>query len=424
MKDVNVPAGYKSTDIGVIPEDWEANKLGDIAVISSGGTPSRNNPSYWNGDIPWITTTRIDFNTIFYSDEFITQLGLHNSSAKLYDENTLLMAMYGQGKTRGKIAILGIKAAINQACASIRINQNHHNKYVFYYLLSKYEAIRILSNTGNQENLNGNLIKDINLLVPPLPEQKAIARVLSDVDELIRECDTLLAKKRDIKQGTMQQLLTGKQRLPGFSGKWEVHNITKCCQEIFLGLTAKVDYVKYGGVPLIRATDISSGKLSFQNALFISKQQHKQLTKYRKAKYGDVLVSKSGSLGVCALVETEKEFSIYESIIVLQPVFKRLNSNFLLCLMTFQETQKSLLSGTVGSTVGHLNLNLFKQLDITLPTISEQKAIAQILSDMDAEIEALEKKRDKYKAIKQGMMQELLTGKTRIKPELDHSQGK
>ncbi|OBQ16021.1 restriction endonuclease subunit S [Anabaena sp. AL93] len=195
---------------------------------------------------------------------------------------------------------------------------------------------------------------------------------------------------------------------------WEVDSITKYCQEIFLGLTAKVDYVNHGGIPLIRATDISNGKLSFQNALFISNKQHKQLTKYRKAKLGDVLVSKSGSLGVCALVDTEKEFSIYESIIVLQPILNKLFSRFLLYLVSFQDTQKRLLGETVGSTVGHLNLNNFKQLQIPLPPLPEQKAIAQSLSDFDTLITALDQVITKKRNIKQSTMQQILTGKKRL----------
>jgi len=195
---------------------------------------------------------------------------------------------------------------------------------------------------------------------------------------------------------------------------WELVDLVKYCHEIFLGLTSKVDYVSQNGVPLIRASDITNGKLSFQNALFISQRQHKELTKYRKAKYGDVLISKSGSLGVCALVNTEKEFSIYESIIVLQPILKKLESSYLFWIMSFDHTQKRLLSETVGSTVGHLNLNDFKRLQIPIPPLPEQKAIAEVLGDVDRLINACDKLIAKKRDIKQGAMQELLTGRSRL----------
>lgn len=192
---------------------WEVKSLEEISLVSSGGTPNRNNPSYWNGKIPWITTSQIDFNTINSPEEFITEQGLNNSSAKIYEEGTLLMAMYGQGKTRGKVAILAIKATTNQACASIRLNQFTSNKYVFFYLSHKYDDIRKLSNNGNQENLNGEIIKSIRIPIPSLPEQKAIAQVLSDMDAEIEALEQKRDKYKSIKQGMMQELLTGKTRL-------------------------------------------------------------------------------------------------------------------------------------------------------------------------------------------------------------------
>jgi type I restriction enzyme S subunit len=160
---------------------------------------------------------------------------------------------------------------------------------------------------------------------------------------------------------------------------WDVVPITKATDEIFLGLTTKVDYVESGGVPLIRASDIAGGRLSFDKARTISVRQHKELTKYRRAKRGDVLVSKSGSLGVCTIVDVDTEFSIYESIIVLQSN-SLLDSNFLLWLIQDKKTQVRMIGEKVGSTVGHLNLEMFRKLIIPLPGKEEQQAIAQALS--------------------------------------------
>lgn len=402
MKDVNVSAGYKSADIGVIPEDWNANKLGDIAIISSGGTPSRSNPSYWNGDIPWITTTQINFNTIFSSEEFITKLGLNNSSAKLYDKNTLLMAMYGQGKTRGKVAILGIEATINQACASILVNRNNSNQYIFFYLSHKYEEIRKLSNTGNQENLNGNLIKNISLPLPPLPEQKAIARVLSDVDDLIRECDSLLAKKRDIKQGTMQQLLTGKKRLPGFSGEWKEKKLGEI---VAANMGQSPDSKHYNheekGIPLIQ------GNADILERKSIERVWTTEVTK--TCDKDNIVMTVRAPVGTIGFASNYS--CIGRGVCSFQT--KNINKDYFFYLMVFNEkTWENVGQGSTFTAVNSNDINNFQLL--TTSSHSEQKAIAEILSDMDAAIEALEQKRDKYKAIKQGMMQELLTGKTRL----------
>lgn len=193
--------------------DWEKKRIGEIAEVSAGGTPSRSNPNFWDGDIPWITTTQIEFGTIRHASQFITKDGLYNSAARLYPAGTLLMALYGQGKTRGKIGVLGIEAATNQACAAICLRNGSCAEYVLHNLSSRYSEIREMSNSGSQENLNGNIVKNIVLPLPEPNEQTAIAEVLCDMDAEI----TALEQKRDktklIKQGMMQELLTGKTRL-------------------------------------------------------------------------------------------------------------------------------------------------------------------------------------------------------------------
>ncbi|MBK4525646.1 restriction endonuclease subunit S [Enterobacter hormaechei] len=199
------------------PEGWELRLLGELATIFSGGTPNRKNPEYWDGDIPWITTTLIDGSEIFEANEFITQNGLKGSSAKWCKAGTILMAMYGQGKTRGKVALLGIDATINQACAAIELSELCSKEYVLHLLISKYEQIRELSNSGGQENLSSGIIKRLEVLIPPKKEQIIIAKVLSDTNALITEFGELIAKKQAIKTATMQQLLTGRTRLPQFS---------------------------------------------------------------------------------------------------------------------------------------------------------------------------------------------------------------
>jgi len=168
--------------------------------------------------------------------------------------------------------------------------------------------------------------------------------------------------------------------------------------------------VNNGGIPLVRATDISDGRLSFDKARNISIEQHKSLTKYRKSKRGDVLVSKSGSLGVCAIVDVDHEFSIYESIIVLQSK-PMLCPEFLLWLMRDDRTQLRMIGEKVGSSVAHLNIEMFRKLAIQIPTLTEQTAIADVLSDAVALIQSLENLIAKKLYIKQGAMHELLKPK-------------
>ncbi len=138
--------------------EWNVSTMEGISTISSGGTPSRTVNDYWNGSIPWATTTLIDFNTISLTNEYITEEGLQNSSTKVLPKNTILMAMYGQGKTRGKVAILGIEAAINQACAAVTLKKGFNTNFVFQNLAGRYNEIRNISNEGGQKNLSATLI--------------------------------------------------------------------------------------------------------------------------------------------------------------------------------------------------------------------------------------------------------------------------
>jgi type I restriction enzyme S subunit len=420
---MSVPDGFKVSEVGVIPVDWDVKRLGDIALVSSGGTPNRSNPSYWNGNIPWITTTQIDFNIITYSNEFITEMGLKNSSAKIYNKNTLLMAMYGQGKTRGKIAILGIDASVNQACAAININKDICNKYLFFYLASNYEEIRKLSNTGNQENLNGKIIKSISIPLPPLAEQKAIAQSLSDVDNLITAIDKLITKKRNIKQGTMQELLTGKKRLPGFSGEWEVKKLGDIADSKIkwsitggpFGSNLKSSDYTQDGIRIIQLQNIGDGIFIDDYKIYTSENKANELLSCNIYP-GEIILSKMGDpvARACFIPNIENRYLMCSDGIRLVVDELHFDKRFIHDYINSKYFRNQAIEASTGSTRMRIGLQDLKKLTLSIPPLPEQKAIAKILTEIDEEIEALEKKREKYKNIKQGMMQELLTGKTRI----------
>ena len=174
-------------------DTWLVKRLGDIAHVSAGGTPSRSNRQYWDGEIPWVTTTEIDFETVTQTAQYITSEGLANSAAKLLPVGTLLMALYGQGKTRGKIGILGIEAATNQACAAIEIRDASDPRFVMLNLVNRYDEIRSMSNNGNQENLNGKIVKSIVVALPQVNEQLASATRVS-VSTTLSEATTKVLK--------------------------------------------------------------------------------------------------------------------------------------------------------------------------------------------------------------------------------------
>ncbi|KFE05369.1 type I restriction modification DNA specificity domain protein [Vibrio cholerae] len=424
---------YKQTEVGMIPEDWEVKSIGEISSVFSGGTPNRKIPEYWDGDIPWVTTTLIDGAEISTAKEFITQRGLENSSTKWCKAGTILLAMYGQGKTRGKAAILSIDATINQACAAIELKDVNSSHYVLHILNSMYEEIRELSNSGGQENLSGGIIKSIQIPVPPKSEQTAIANALSDVDALIGELEKLIAKKQAIKTATMQQLLTGRTRLPQFALREdgtkkstkpsELGEIPEDWEVMRLGHLAK--FFKGSGLPKSELSESGKIKCIHYGQLFTT--------------YGpkiDRVISRTKNLGIVTSQEndvlmptsdvtpnglatasciTETGVTLGGDILIIRSDKQRLNGVFFSYLVNVLRDQVMQL--VTGSTVYHLYGSDMAKFEFAFPPKEEQTAIATILSDMDAEIHSLEQRLGKTRHIKQGMMQELLTGKTRlIKP--------
>lgn len=404
---------YKPSSLGMIPSDWEVKELGKFAKVTSGGTPSRENKSYWDGDIPWITTSLIDFNEISTAEQFITENGLNNSSTKIFPAGTLLMALYGQGVTRGKTAILNIDAATNQACAAILLNNEKVvTKYIFQYLISKYDDIRKLSNTGNQENLNGELVKSIRLRIPPLPEQKAIADCLSTWDEAINKTSQLIAQKEQSKKWLMQNLLTGKKRLKGFSGEWKEYSYEKLLKVV----KRNFDWDENALYKLISVRRRSGG-IFFRDSLY----GHQILVKnLRTANQGDFLFSKMQILhGASALITKEfdgaKISGSYIAVVAQNTQLLSMEFFQWYSQMPYFYHQTYISSYGVHIEKMTFDFETFLQLQMSLPSIEEQTAIAQVLQTADKELQLLKNKLAQLKEQKKGLMQVLLTGRKRLK---------
>ena len=395
----------------MMPAAWKIQYLGEIADISSGGTPRRDNADYWDGDIPWITTSQVDFCTINHADQHITQAGLANSAAKLLPAGTLLMALYGQGKTRGKVAKLGITAATNQACAAISIRPGTDENYVFHFLESRYEQIRNASNGGSQDNLSGLIVKKLPITLPSFEEQRAIASALSDMDALLAKLDQLIAKKRDIKQAAMQELLMGRRRLTGFSGEWNNTPISRIAR-IISGATPSTNIPSFwnGGINWCTPTDITK-----QSGKYLTTTERKISLLGLESCSAELLPP--GALLLCTRATIGEIKIAFEQIctnqgfksLVCHPEF---HNHFI--YYALQTKKAEMTERASGSTFLEISKNDLSAIRILTPQLAEQCAIATALSDMDTEITALEARREKTRLIKQGMMQELLSGRVRL----------
>jgi len=390
-------------------EGWIDSTIEEISLISSGGTPSRAKPEYWNGDIPWISTTLINYNKIKIANEFITELGLNNSSTKMFPKGTILMAMYGQGKTRGKVAVLDIEAAINQACAAISLKKDMNIEFVFQNLSARYEEIRKISNEGGQKNLSSTLIKKIPFLHPKIgsEEQQKIANCLSSLDILITAETEKLVYLKDHKKGLLQQLFPTKGetkpqfRFPEFmgDGDWEEKKIDKVCEKPFSGGTptsTNMDY--YGGnIPFIRSAEINKEKTK----LFLTQLGLKN-SSAKMVKEGDVLVAlygaNSGDVGISKI-----NGAINQAVLCLR---SKGSNSFLHQYLSHKKDW--IITKYLQGGQGNLSGDIIKSVELFFPTdIKEQQKIANCLSSVDDLIQAQTTKIEALKAHKKGLMQQL-----------------
>ncbi|MGU9937314.1 restriction endonuclease subunit S [Empedobacter brevis] len=387
-------------------EEWETKKLGEVSSVSSGGTPSRANPLYWNGDIPWISTTLIDFNFIEKSEEYITQEGLENSSAKLFPIGTLLMAMYGQGKTRGKVAILNIEATTNQACGAITTNKEVLNPFfAFQNLVKRYDEIRDLSNQGSQENLSGGIIKGIEITFPKLPEQIKITSFLSLIDERIQTQNKMIEQLETLIKGLSEKIFSRKIRFVEFTGDWKVKRLG----EIFYSEKGKglsKDKLTVNG----KYECLLYGELytKYKEVIFnvVSKTNEEDGL---KSQIGDLLIPSSTTttgIDLANVTAINKENVLLGGDITVLRSKEKINNIFYAYYLSNYKKEE-IANYTQGSTIVHLYYNHMKNMEIDFPSLEEQTKIARFLSSIDAKIETEKNILDKYHSQKQYLLQNL-----------------
>ena len=396
-----------------IPSDWEVKKFEKIAKFFSGGTPLTSKPEYYSGNIPFIKSGEIYFDK---TEQFISDEGLNNSSAKMVEKGDLLFALYGANS--GEVAISKIKGAINQAILCIRHNGDCETVFIYNYLLQQKENIIRTYLQGGQGNLSAEIVKTLPIPLPPLPEQKAIAQVLSTADSAIHTTEKLIAQKELRKKWLMQQLLTGKKRLKGFGGEWKEYHLGSL-GETYTGLTGKNKDDFGEGKPYIPYLNI------FNNArIDVSNLDYVKITVsdiQNKVKHGDIFFTVSSEtpdeVGMASVMLDEIEelylnsfcfgFRLYD-FNILVPEF----SSYFLRADAFRTEIYKL---SQGATRFNLSKNKLMKLNIVLPPKDEQTAIAQVLQAADKEISLLKAKAEKLREQKKGLMQQLLSGKKRIK---------
>lgn len=400
--------GYKHTEVGMVPEDWVVQTIKNIAVVVRGGSPRpAGDPKYFDGSfIPWLTVaslTNIPAEKLYVSDtaSYLTEAG--SLCSRTLTPGTLIIA--NSGATLGVAKILGVKCCANDGIAALQnLDKGVSAKFVAYYINSQTKYLREVVATGNgQPNLNTGLVGEIIFPIPPtLAEQQSIADALSDANALIESLDQLLTKKRQIKQGTMQELLSGQRRLPGFSGEWDVTQLGSVLKfQVGFPFSSRFFNEKDLGIRLVKNRDLKSDD---QIICYSGPYESTFLVTD-----GDVLIGMDGDFLPC---RWSKGFALLNQRVgrIIPNSGLDLDFAYYYLLGPLKEIEQV----TSSTTVKHLSHGDIEGIEKALPRIEEQMAIASVLSTMDDEITALESQLQKARHLKQGMMQELLTGRIRL----------
>jgi type I restriction enzyme, S subunit len=410
---------------------WSELTIGEFSKISSGGTPSTSKTEYWkNGDIPWLSSGEVHKKRIRYSDGYITKLGLENSSAKLLPKKTILVALAGQGKTRGTIAITEFEATTNQSIAGIFPETLVcFPDFLFHNLDSRYLELRSESGGSGRAGLNLSILSEISIKLPPLPEQQKIASILTSVDDVIEKTQAQIDKLQDLKKGTMNELLTRGIGHTEFKGspigripkKWE----NKPASNIFEFINGKAFYSDGYSEEGYVVVDLLNININCKFQLTIKDKyiSHELYQKYPRShlRQNDLIIIMTditptlGLIGKTAIIDRNNTYVLNQRVGCLRPLDERtISIQFMSYMFNSDFVRNQVIKNTLGTAQFYINTPQIKNLNIPIPPLPEQQKIASILSSIDTNIEEKQNKLNHIKSLKKSLMQDLLTGKVRV----------
>lgn len=424
---MEVKPAYKQTEVGVIPEEWEVKTLNSLSTISR--LAGAEYTSLWketpNGEIIALRGFNIGQGKIIERDfvRISNTLSLKLKRSRLCKGDVVYPCVGSIGNA--VVITEDAKYHIQQNIARITPNAAAiDSEYLANYLMSSLaerEVDRFTSSSSQPSVLVGSLRQYRVPLPPTLPEQRAIAAALSDVDGLLGALDRLIAKKRDLKQAAMQQLLTGQTRLPGFSGEWEVKHlggIGKCLRGVsYRGDSDLSAHDTNFTKRLLRSNNVQKATVVTNDVQFVNLAR---VAPHQILIEDDILICMAN--GSKALVGKAGLFTVTDSYDYTFGAFmgcfrtntEAANPRFIFFLFQTSQYRGYINNLLAGSTINNLRPGSIENLEFMIPPLPEQTTIAEMLSEMDAELARLEQRREKTRALKEAMMQELLTGRTRL----------
>jgi type I restriction enzyme S subunit len=408
--------GYKQTDVGVIPDDWGDELLGDYVRITSGESPSLYR--FTISGFPYFKVEQLS-NSEKYLDSFSTPY--HYERGKTVSRGSVVFAKRGAAIALNRVRVLAQESFMDTNLMALTPTEELDGEFLFYAL--GHIGLWRFADTTSVPQINNKHVKPLAFPLPKVTEQRAIAEVLNDVDALLEALDRLIAKKCDLKQAAIQQLLTGQTRLPGFHGEWRVKRLGDHI-DLLTGFPFPSDQYSDSGVRLLRGSNVKRGETDWSEELVQYWPRLMSALQRYQLQAGDLVIAMDGSLvgrSYARLKESDLPAILLQRVARIRS--KTIDIGYLTQIVGSRRFVEYCDSVKTVTAIPHISSADIQNFEITMPpTLPEQTAIADVLSEMDAELLVLEQRREKTRALKQGMMQELLTGRTRLaSPKVSHA---
>lgn len=391
-----------------------SRRMGDLVRLTSGQSPSgfhfgaTGHPYFKVDQLGKSTKYLTRAETPYVSDE-----------VPIVPPGSVLIAKRGGAIALNRVRILNEPGFMDTNVMALTPTDELETEYLFYWL--SYRGLWDIADVTSVPQINNKHINPLEICLPSNREQRAIADALGEADAHIASIERLIAKKRDIKQGLMQELLTGRTRVSGFAGDWttlRVAAVSHLKARIgWQGLTTE-EYRASGSHRLVGGTDFADGRVNWNTTPYVDKWRYDQDPNIQ-LRLGDVLITKDGTIGKVALVDRlPGPTTLNSGVFVLRPKQGAYDPTFLFCMLRSRAFDEFVAGLSAGSTINHLYQKDLVTLEFQVPPrVEEQAAIANVILDVDAELTALDRRLVSARNIKQGMMQELLTGRTRLVSE-------
>ena len=413
------------------------SRLANTTVTYAGGTPDRSKEAYFGGSIPWVKSTEVNLGKIFATEETLSELGFASSAAKWIPANTVLVALYGA--TAAQVGFLTFRATANQAVLAVVANNDLDSTFLFYALTEAKERLLFLAQGSGQPNLNKQIVDNLRLRIPPLAQQRKIARILTTLDSLIEKTESLIAKYQSIKQGMMADLFTrgvdanGKLRPPQSAApelykqselgwipkEWEVCRVDEV-GAVKLGRQRSPD--QHSGkhtTPYLRVANVFDGWIDYSDVLEMdfTPTERETFLLIRN----DILLNEGQSLelvGRSSMYLGEPNRYCFQNTLVRFRCTPENHPTFWQdCFQYGRSIGRFMQIASQTTSVAHLGADRFARMMVVRPALEEQVAIAKRIRSMNGRMVVEEEQRGKLRTWKTGLMQDLLTGKVPVNPD-------